>query len=72
MNDLLRDTIEDPERATMRSRLAALVSISHPAATKAATAWTALSRAAHHDGFAMAPSASETRHWRSVVSHLAG
>lgn len=72
VNDLLRDTIENPERATMRSRLAALVSISHPAATSAAAAWTALSRAAHHGGFTMAPSASETRHWYGVVSQLAG
>lgn len=72
VSDLLRGTIENPERATMRSRLAALVSTSHPAATSAAAAWTTLSRAAHHGGFTMAPSASETRHWHNVVSRLAG
>lgn len=72
VNELLRDTIESPDRATMRSRLAALVSIRHPAATAAAAAWTALSRAAHHGGFTMAPSAPEIRHWHGVVTSLGG
>lgn len=70
VSDLLRGTIDNPERATMRSRLAALVSISHPTATSAAAAWTTLSRAAHHGGFALAPSAAEIRHWHDVVTTL--
>lgn len=71
VNDILRGrTIANPDRATMRSRLAALVSIKHPAATTAAAAWTALTRAAHHGGFTMAPSATEIRHWHLVVTDL--
>lgn len=70
VSDILRGTIENPERATMRSRLAALVSIQHHAATSAAAAWTALSLAAHHGGFTMAPSAAEIRHWHLVVTNM--
>lgn len=59
-------------RCPMRAQLLALrVFAGHDTAAQVATVWSALSRAAHHHDYELAPSVTELRRWRDQTATIA-
>ncbi|MET7773267.1 hypothetical protein [Nocardia sp. NPDC005366] len=59
-------------RCPMRAQLLALRSYAGPeTAAQVATVWAALSRAAHHHDYELAPSVTELRRWREQSAAIA-
>ncbi|RJO80076.1 hypothetical protein D5S18_01650 [Nocardia panacis] len=60
-------------RCPMRAQLLALRFFAgRQTAAQVATIWSALSRAAHHHDYELAPSVTELRRWREQTARLAG
>lgn len=59
-------------RCPMRAQLLALRSYAGPdTAAQVATVWAALSRAAHHHDYELAPGVTELRRWRDQTAAIA-
>lgn len=72
VDDLWARTEPDLARCPMRAQLLALGVIADPpTAARVAALWTALSHAAHHHDYELAPSVTELRRWREETARVA-
>ncbi|MEV0295163.1 hypothetical protein [Nocardia sp. NPDC050710] len=72
VDELWARTTPELMRCPMRAQLLALRSYAGPeTAAQVATVWAALSRAAHHHDYELAPSVTELRRWREQSAAIA-
>ncbi|MEU1986271.1 hypothetical protein [Nocardia sp. NPDC019395] len=73
VDDLWARTEPGLARCPMRAQLLALRVIADPpTAARTAALWTALSHAAHHHDYELAPGVGELRRWREDTERIAG
>ncbi|MBF6362652.1 hypothetical protein IU447_21330 [Nocardia farcinica] len=72
VDDLWRRVAPDLVRCPMRAQLLALRVYATPAtAARVGALWAALSRAAHHHDYDLAPAVADLRRWREQTADLA-